>query len=153
MIPIPAMNIKTAAIAILALVFVTMAWQLKVQLKRVGELEIKLATQAQETQEAADANGTNMETIATLEAALADLEATRAREAAEREAVLVRRSQELSRALAEADRLRDLREEEQDENESCADLVALDLGVFCPTTADQLRQRSRGPGSNGDAND
>ena len=38
------MNLKTAAIAIVVLVFLGMAWQLKVQLKRVGELEIKLET-------------------------------------------------------------------------------------------------------------
>lgn len=150
MIPIPPMSLKTAAIAAPVAIFVLMAWMLHSKTERIGELEAKLDMQAQETREAADANDTNIETIATLKVALSELEATRAAEAAEREAMLVRRSQELSRALAEADELRRIREDEQDENQSCADLVALDVGTFCPAAANQLRERSRGPGSHGD---
>lgn len=121
---------------------------LKNSYERNGELEAKLETQANETLECTDANDTNQDTITELEAKVADLTALRADEAAARELVLVERSQQLAAALARAAELEQERLEEVFENEDCRDLSELRVDVFCPATAGQLRQRSRGPGSN-----
>lgn len=146
----PMMNIKSAAIAITVLVVLALAWQLRVQLKRNGELEAKLDQQAQEAREAADANETNQETIGTLQARIEAMVAERRADAAERERVLAEREQELLRARARADELEREREDEREQNQDCAALSALDVASFCPATAEQLRVRSRGPGGNGD---
>ena len=132
-----------ALIAILGLM-------LNSSVKRNGELEALLETQVLETQECADANQTNDETITKLEASIAKLSALRRSEAEERERVLAERERELLRARARADRLEEERENEQETNDDCAALTALDVGTFCPATARQLRERSRGPGGNGD---
>ena len=133
-----------------AAVIAIMGFLLKNSYERNGELEVKLENQAQETQECADANLTNDETITELEARIAALSTLRASEAAEREAMLAEREQELLRARARADELERERENEIESNEDCAALTSLDVGQFCPATAGQLRQRSRGPGGNGD---
>jgi chromosome segregation ATPase len=133
-----------ALIAILGLM-------LNSSVKRNGELEAKLEQQALETQECADANQTNDETITKLEASIAKLSDLRRSEAEERERVLAERERELLRARARADQLEEERENEQETNDDCAALTALDVGAFCPATAGQLRERSRGPGGNGDA--
>jgi glycyl-tRNA synthetase beta subunit len=133
-----------------ALIIAIMGWQLKSSITRNGELEAKLETQAEETLECTDANASNDETITTLEDRIAAMIEERQVDAAERERILTEREQELLRARAEADRLRELRDDEQAENQDCADLLSLDVERFCPTTADQLRERSRGAGGDGD---
>lgn len=133
-----------------AAIIVIMGILLKNSYERNGELESKLETQANETLECSDANNTNQETITQLEDRIATMVEERRVEAEEREAILVERSQELARALAEADRLREIRDDEQLENQDCADLNQLRVDLFCPATANSLRQRSRGAGSNGD---
>lgn len=144
------LNGKVVACAVVGLIVVVLGWQLRAQIKRNGELESKLDQQAQETREAADANNSNMETIATLEARIEVLVAQRRADAEERERVLAERERELLRARARADELEREREDEQEENQDCAALAALDVESFCPATAEQLRVRSRGPGSHGD---
>lgn len=132
-----------AAIAILGLL-------LKSSYERNGELEAKLETQAAETQECADANATNSTTITELETRIADMIEERRVDTERREQVLVEREQELLRARARADELERERDDEIAENQDCADLTSLNVGLFCPATAGQLRERSRGPGSHGD---
>lgn len=119
-------------------------------LQRTGELEAKLDNQVQETLECADANETNNETVTQLEAQIARLSELRRAEAAERERILTERDQELARARARADELERLRDDEIETNEDCAALTGLRVDAFCPATAGQLRERSRGPGGNGD---
>ena len=133
-----------------ALVIIVMGWQLKSSIQRNGELEAKLETQAEQTLEAANANDTNMVTIKTLTDRIATMVEERRVDTERREQILVEREADLLRARAEADRLRGEREDEQEDNEDCAALAQLDVGSFCPATANQLRERSRGPGSNGD---
>jgi hypothetical protein len=133
-----------------AAIIVVLGLMLKGSLERNGELEAKLETQANETLECADANTSNVDTITVLEGLLPAMVEERRTDAVERERILTEREQELLAARAEADRLRELRDDEQNENQDCADLLSLDVGRFCPTAAGQLRQRSRGEGSNGD---
>lgn len=133
-----------------AAIIVVMGLMLKGSLERNGELEAKLETQASETLECTDANTSNVDTIRVLQGRIVAMVDERRVDAAERERILTEREQELLRARAEADRLREIRDDEQIDNEDCADLLALDVERFCPNTADQLRERSRGEGSNGD---
>jgi hypothetical protein len=129
-----------------ALAIVIMGALLKNSYERNGELEAKLKTQAEQTQEAADANVTNIETITKLKLQIGDMVEQRRVDAEKREQLLMEREADLMRARAEADRLRKLRENEQDENPDCKELARLRVDLFCPATADQLRQRSRGEG-------
>lgn len=124
---------------------------LKNSYERNGELEAKLETQAAETIEAADANATNLETIATLENRIATMIEERRVDTERREQVLVERSQQLAAALIRADRLEEEREDEAETNLDCAAYMALSLDDFCPATALSLRQRSIGAGGDGDA--
>lgn len=127
-----------------------MGFLLKGAYERNGELEAKLETQAEQTREAADANDTNMTTITTLEERIETMIEERRVDTVRREEILEKRNADLLRARAEADRLRGEREDEIDSNSNCADLNSLDVSAFCPATAGQLRERSRGPGGNGD---
>jgi len=133
-----------------ALIILILSWQLKSSYERNGELEAKLKTQVEQTQEAADANDTNMVTITTLKDRIATMIEDRRVDTERREQILVEREADLMRANAEADRLRGERKDEQLENADCAALAQLDVGSFCPATANQLRERSRGPGSHED---
>lgn len=133
-------------------IIAVMGFLLKNSYERNGELEAKLATQAAETQEAADANETNLETIDQLRLKINELSTLRRTEAAEREKVLVEREAELARAVARADRLEQEREHEIDTNPDCADLTSLSLDLFCPATAAGLRSRTGSTSSNGDGN-
>jgi glycyl-tRNA synthetase beta subunit len=144
------LNARTVSYAIVALIIVVLGWQLRSALKRNGELEVKLDQQAQEAREAADANESNQETIGALAARIAVMVAERAADAEERERVLAERERELLRARARADELEREREDEKNQNQDCAALTALDVASFCPTTAEQLRVRSRGPGGDQD---
>lgn len=134
-----------------ALVIIVMGVLLKSSYERNGELETKLKTQAEETLECADANTTNNTTITTLEERIATMIEERRVDTERREQVLVEREQELLRAQARADQLEKERDNEIAENEDCADLTSLRVDLFCPATAGQLRERSRGPGGHGDA--
>lgn len=134
-----------------AFLIIIMGWQLKSSYERNGELEVKLATQAQQTQDCADANETNNQTVSALEEEIARLSDLRRAEADERERILTERDEAQARARARADELETLRDDEIDTNEDCAALTGLRLDAFCPATADQLRKRSRGSSSNGDA--
>lgn len=145
-------DLKLIAAAIAAVVIGLLAWQLKAAVERNGELEAKLETQAQEAREAADANFSNLEVIGTLQRRLAAMIDQRRAEAAERERILDERDQELALARARADRLERERQDERIENPDCAELASLSIGEFCPSAADQLRVRSRGPRSDGDPN-
>jgi len=127
-----------------------MGFLLKGAYERTGELEAKLETQVEQTQEAADANNTNMVTIKTLTERIAIMVEARRVDTERREQVLVEREADLLRARAENDRLRGEREDEQNENPDCADLASLRVDLFCPATAGQLHERSRSPGGHGD---
>lgn len=126
---------------------------LKGSYERTGELEAKLATQADETLECVAANDSTMATVDTLTTELAELIEERRIDTERREQILVERESDLLRARMENDRLRNERENEQDENADCKNLATLRVDLFCPATADQLRDRSRGPGGNRDTND
>jgi len=121
-----------------------MGFLLKNSYERNGELEALLDTQVEQTQECVTANLTNDAAITELEVALNAMTAGRAADAAEREAVLVERSQELAAARALADRLERERQDEIDTIPECADLMALSIDAACPATTHQLRQRSIG---------
>ena len=133
-----------------AAIIAVLGLMLKGALERNGELEVKLDRQASETLECVDANSSNADTITALESRIATMVEERRADAAERERILTEREQELLRARAEADRLREIRDDEQADNQDCAELAALDVHRFCPNTADQLRQRSRGESNNED---
>jgi hypothetical protein len=132
-------------------IIAVMGFLLKGAYERNGELEVKLKVQAEQTVEAVDANATNMGTIRRLEKRINTMIESRRVDTVARERLLVEREADLLTARAENDILREAREDEQDENADCKDLSGLRVDFFCPATADQLRQRSRGPGSNGDA--
>ena len=133
------------------LALAVMGFLLKGAYERNGELEVKLKVQAEQTVEAVDANSTNIITIRRLEKRIDTMIDSRRVDTLERERLLVEREADLLAARAENDILREAREDEQDESADCKDLAGLRVDFFCPATADQLRQRSRGPGSNGDA--
>jgi len=132
-----------------ALIIIVMGWQLKSSYERNGELEAKLETQAEQTLEATDANDTNMVTIMELKSTIDSMIEERRVDAVRREQVLVEREQELQRARARADDLEREREDEIANNQNCAELANLDVGFFCPSIGEQLRERSRGEDSNG----
>lgn len=143
-------NGKIIACAAVGVILVVLGWQLKAALQRIGELEAKLEQQARETEECVSANGTNQDTITTLENRIATMIEERRVDTERREQVLVERSQQLAAAMMRAAELEEERENEQETNQDCADLTSLSLDQFCPTTAHQLRQRSIGAGSHGD---
>lgn len=134
----------------LALVIIIMGWQLKSSITRNGELEAKLETQAEQTQEAVDANGTNQTTITTLTERIDKMVEDRRVDTERREEVLVEREREMLRLRARADDLERERDDEIETNPDCADLTSLRPDQFCPNTAVQLRQRSLGIGGDGD---
>lgn len=136
-----------------ALIITIMGWQLKSSITRNGELETKLEAQAAETLEATNANNKNQIVIDQLDGVIKDMVEARRVDSERREQVLVEREAALTAARAENDLLRKAREDEQDENADCKDLASLRVDFFCPATADQLRQRSRGAGGNGDSDD
>jgi hypothetical protein len=132
------------------LTIAVMGFLLKGSYERNGELEAKLKTQAEQTLEAANANDSNIVTIRELRTEIETMIEERRVDTERREQVLVEREQELLRARARADDLEREREDEITNNQNCAELAALDVGFFCPTVGEQLRERSRGPGSNQD---
>jgi hypothetical protein len=134
----------------MGLLILIMGITLKSSITRNGELEAKLETQAAETLEATDANDSNMETITTLRGRIVTMVEERRVDTERREKILVEREAELVAARTENDTLRGEREDEQEENADCADLASLRVDFFCPATAEQLRQRSRGTGSHED---
>lgn len=127
-----------------------MGFLLKNSYERNGELEVKLQTQADQTLECVSANETNDKAISRLEVALRRMTDGRVADAAEREAVLVRRSVELAEARAEASRLERERQDEINTNTECADIMALSIDAACPAATHQLRQRSIGISGDGD---
>lgn len=133
-----------------ALLIAIMGWQLKSSITRNGELEAKLETQAAETLECADANATNQTTVTTLEERISIMIDERRVDTVRREQILDERDQALLRARAAADQLQRERDDEISENPECADLASLSIDFFCPATGASLRERSRGPSSNGD---
>jgi E3 ubiquitin-protein ligase DOA10 len=132
------------------LLIAILSWQLKSSITRNGELSAKLENQAAETLEATDANDTNMITITTLRSRILVMVEERRVDTERREQILVERDTELTQARVENDRLRGEREDEVDTNFDCAELQSLSVDFFCPIAGEQLRQRSRGPGSNED---
>lgn len=133
----------------MALVILIMGIALKSSITRNGELEAKLEIQAAETLEATDANTSNMITIGTLRERIVIMIEERRVDTVRREEILVERDTELTQARIENDRLRGEREDEVDTNFDCAELQSLSVDFFCPVAGEQLRQRSRGPGSDG----
>lgn len=133
-----------------ALVIIVMGWQLKSSITRNGELSAKLETQVSETLECTDANATNLTTISNIREQIVKMVEQRRVDTERREQVLVEREQELLRARARADDLEREREDEIANNQNCAELASLDVGFFCPAIGEQLRERSRGAGGNGD---
>jgi SMC interacting uncharacterized protein involved in chromosome segregation len=133
-----------------ALVLAIMGFLLKGAYERTGELEAKLETQVEETIEAVQANQSCLTTIDTQSVRITEMIEERRVDTERREQVLVEREQELLRANARAADLEEERDNEISTNANCAELTALDVSFFCPATGGQLRERSRGPGGNGD---
>ena len=132
----------------MALVIMILGWQLKASVTRNGELSTKLENQVLETQVAADANTTNMTTISQLRKKIETMIAQRKVDESVLRKVLDERSQELQAARAEADVLRDERDDDIFQNPDCGDLASLDVGFFCSVVGEQLRHRSTDQGSN-----
>ena len=136
-----------------ALVIGIMGWQLKSSVTRNGELSAKLETQATETLECADSNLSNLKTISEIKQQMIVMIDERRIDTERREQILDEREQELIRIRVVADRLREERDDEINENPDCADLASLSVGFFCPATGEQLRDRSSGAGGDQDGND
>ena len=128
-----------------ALVIAIMGWQLKSSVTRNGELSAKLETQATETLECTAANASTVDTITRLEATITTMVEERRIDTERREQIMDERDQALARAQIVSDELQEERDNEIDENP--------DVAFFCPATGQQLRERSSGPGGNGDEND
>lgn len=114
---------------------------------RIGELETKLDVQAQETREAADANDSNLLTIAKLKAKNRDLIAARKAdvERSEQEIILREMAITMARRVAVEERRRRL--EMLKSTENCDSYASLVVADACPAIAMELRDRSRGPDS------
>jgi hypothetical protein len=127
-----------------------MAWRLFAAHERIGELEAKLEVQAAETLEATNANDSNQLTIEGLTERIDIMVEQRRVDAEERERILVERDEIVMRLRMESDRLREERQDEIMENTDCAELSALRVSDFCPSTGRQLRLRSGGQGGDRD---
>jgi hypothetical protein len=111
--------------------------------ERVGELEVKLQTQVEQTQKAVDANLTNMSTILMLEGTVSDMIVQRQADADERERELENRDREVDLALQIAEEDRRERLELFHATQSCDELANMRVDLACPAIADRLRERSR----------
>lgn len=118
-----------------------MGFLLKNSYERNGELEAELRNANAATEEAADANVTNIETITTMEATIKTMVEERRVDTVRREKVLDDREQELAQARAVAAKLRKEREEAFNENPDCADLASLSVEFFCPLVGKELTER------------
>lgn len=130
------------------LVVTIMGVLLKSSYERNGELEAELRNANAATEEAADANVTNITTITTLEERIKVMVEERRIDTVRREQVLDEREQQLATAVAEAAKLKEEREEAFNENPDCEDLASLSVEFFCPTVGKQLRERASDQSSN-----
>lgn len=135
-----------AGVALIACWLLFSAWQ--GSRDRVAELEARLQAQVDATVICSNANDTNQTTIEALRSRLEDLVNQRRADEAERELLLEERNNE----RAERERLADELERERDNevltDDDCRAFMAQRVADSCPATADQLRERSRGPRSN-----
>jgi len=115
--------------------------------ERVGELEVKLQTQVEQTEEAVAANLTNMQTILLLETTVSDMIIQRLADAEERELELANRDREVDLALQLAEEDRRERLELFNATQSCDELANMRVDLACPAIADGLRERSKAGGS------
>jgi len=135
------------------LVIAIMGFLLKSSYERNGELEAELRNANVATEEAADANVTNIETITTMEATIKTMVEERRVDTVRREKVLDEREQELVQARAVAAKLRKEREEAFNENPDCADLASLNVEFFCPIVGTGLRDRGSNQSGDEDGSD
>ena len=115
-----------------------------------AEVQIKLKNQANQTQEAADANVTNLVTINSLRARIDAMIAARKADQEARERLLAARDRELSIARLDAAKAKQERDRLLRSTESCENYADIVVADICPAIAIGLRERSRGPGSDGD---
>lgn len=132
------------------LLIAILGWRLLAAHERIGDLKTKLATQVEATEEAADANDSNIKTINELRAEIDSMIEQRKADAEQREAVIRERERELEAARALARRLQIERDDETETNLQCAEYNKLVMADFCPAAARQLRERSSGTGSDQD---
>lgn len=125
-------------------------WLLLSAHERIGEVEAKLDTQAGETREAADANTTNLQTIADLRSQIATMIAAHAANARKTQRELEVRAEAMLAAQGEAERLRRERDELIRQDPTCEAHSRQVLADSCPAIAERLRERSRGSRSNPD---
>jgi chromosome segregation ATPase len=114
---------------------------------RISELETKLASQVEETQEAADANATNLVTIETLTTANKSLVDERRAFEARTMAEIEKRTQVALAAQTEADKLRRERDAIIRGDARCKARGESVLADVCPDIAERLRIRAENPGS------
>lgn len=140
------MNLYIAAGA--SLVIALLSWQLKSALNHAGELEADLKHQVSETNECVSVNELNRDAVERLNNKIAELDQLRRSEAKEREAVLVRREEELTAARTRAAQLERERRNEIESNPACAEIMSISIRDVCPDATFQLRQRAIGEGRN-----
>ncbi len=115
--------------------------------KRIGELETKLDVQVEETREAADANDSNMLTIAELKVKNRDLVAARKADTERSEREIGIRNMAIIVAQEVAAEERRQRLEILKSTENCDTYANLVVADVCSAIALELRERSRAPGS------
>lgn len=109
-----------------------------------GELKAELKNQVAETEQALNANKTNMATITELQITVSDMVAERQANAEQREKELAERDRKLAKANAEAVEARKRRDEILRSTQSCEAYSNLVVADLCPAIASELRQRSTG---------
>jgi hypothetical protein len=118
--------------------------------EKVGRLKALQREQVAQTQLAADANETCIATVSELEASLAALAEARRLDREKADAVIADREERLSRAARRAAEERRARRELWNSTQSCTGLAALRVDLACSPVAERLRERSAGPGGDGD---
>lgn len=114
---------------------------------RVAALEVKLDVQVSHTQEAADANASNLVTIETLRRANQSLVDERKADTARTQAELEKRAQAVSQWQQEATRLKRERDAIIRNDSACNAHGQAVFADSCPALAERLRERSRSQGS------
>ncbi len=115
--------------------------------KRIGELETKLDVQVEETREAADANDSNMLTIAELREANRRMVAARKADAERSKREIGIRNMAIIVAQEVAAEERRQRIEILKSTENCDTYANLVVADVCSAIAVELRERSRAPDS------
>jgi predicted RNase H-like nuclease (RuvC/YqgF family) len=123
-------------------VILLLLWRWLACREEIGELNVKLDTQRDETVECATANESNQTTIGELQGRIDSLLLTRAQEAAEREQALSERDAAINKLRTAEAAERRTRRELFRSTARCEGLAGLRVDVACPAIADRLRSRT-----------